>query len=185
HSGAIGGLDHRAAGAAAVHAAPGQARLGGLAAGAPGARLPAVRPAARRGAVVARAAGADQAPARAFGRIRFSNTATTPHRLTPCSVMPSKFSARPPIPITSTEDTITRLRGSSRSTRALISVFRPTLATEPNISIMIPPITGTGIVASSALNLPKKAMMIASTAAQVMIAGLKFRVRVTAPVTSE
>ena len=76
------------------------------------------------------------------------------------------------MPITSTEDTITRLRGSSRSTRALISVFSPTAATEPNISIMMPPITGTGIEASSALNLPKKARITANTAAQVMIAGL-------------
>ncbi|MNT68820.1 hypothetical protein D3C86_2179970 [compost metagenome] len=79
---------------------------------------------------------------------------------------------------------ITRLRGSIRSTLASISVFRPMEAMVPNSSTMMPPITGIGIDCSSALNLPKKAMQMANTAAHVITTGLKLRVIITAPVTS-
>ncbi len=48
----------------------------------------------------------------------------------------------------------------------------------------MPPITGIGMEVSRALNLPKKARMMANTAAQVMVTGLKLRVIITAPVTS-
>ena len=45
--------------------------------------------------------------------------------------------------------------------------------------------TGVGMVCSTAPSLPMKERAMAQSAAQVMIAGLKARVRVTAPVTSE
>ena len=54
----------------------------------------------------------------------------------------------------------------------------------PKSRIITPPITGSGIEAKKALNLPKKAMQIAKTAAHVMIFGLLFLVSITAPVTS-
>ena len=57
-------------------------------------------------------------------------------------------------------------------------------AMDPNNSSMMPPITGMGMEVSRALNLPKKARMMANTAAQVMVTGLKLRVIITAPVTS-
>ena len=54
----------------------------------------------------------------------------------------------------------------------------------PNSSSITPPITGSGIDAKNALNLPKNAMQMANTAAHVIMTGLLFLVIITAPVTS-
>ena len=90
----------------------------------------------------------------------------------------------PPTPTVSTELTITRFFGCIRFTCASISVFSPSEAIVPNSRIITPPITGKGIEARKALNLPKNAMQMAKMAAQVMMAGLLFLVSITAPVTS-
>ncbi|MNW01305.1 hypothetical protein D3C71_1969250 [compost metagenome] len=80
---------------------------------------------------------------------------------------------------------MTRLRASDRSTWWRIRVFRPTTAMEPNSRQRMPPITGTGMLCSTAPNLPIKARVMAISAAQTMTFGLKFLVSITAPVTSE
>ncbi|CSA36484.1 Uncharacterised protein [Vibrio cholerae] len=110
--------------------------------------------------------------------------ATIPHKLTPCRLKSPTPNAIPPIPKTRVTATITRLRDLCRSTWFLISVFKPTVAMDPNSRIMMPPMTGTGMVCSSAPSLPTKASTMAVIAAQVMIAGLNARVSITAPVTS-
>ena len=55
----------------------------------------------------------------------------------------------------------------------------------PNSKIMIPPMTGAGMQLRNAPTLATMESRMAHRAAQVMPAGLKARVRVTAPVTSE
>ena len=96
-----------------------------------------------------------------------------------------KDSTIPPMPQTRISETMHRLRASVRSSPARTSVLRPTTVIAPKSRSMMPPMTGTGIVCSSAPTFPTKASRMAKIAAQVMMAGLKARVRVTAPVTSE
>ncbi|MNR38946.1 hypothetical protein D3C85_1570980 [compost metagenome] len=110
------------------------------------------------------------------GRIRFKPIATTAHSAIPLrpkssGPVPVPIST-PPIPNTRVTDTITRLRASPRSILWRISVFIPTAAIEPNNRHRIPPITGTGMLCSSAPNLPMNARLMAKIAAQVMIFGL-------------
>ena len=64
-------------------------------------------------------------------------------------------------------------------------MFRPTTMMAPNKRIMIPPMTGAGMQLRKAPTLATMESRMAHSAAQVMTAGLKARVRVTAPVTSE
>ena len=90
----------------------------------------------------------------------------------------------PPIPVVNTELTITRFLGSIKSTFESISVFTPKDAIVPNKSSIMPPMTGIGMEAKNALNLPKNAIAMAKIAAQVMMTGLLFFVIITAPVTS-
>ena len=91
----------------------------------------------------------------------------------------------PPMAKMKMRATIIIFLGSARSTLFFISVSMPTLAMMPKSSSMIPPMTGAGMVESTAPSLPTKASTIAVIAAKVMIAGLYAFVRLTAPVTSE
>ena len=72
-----------------------------------------------------------------------------------------------------------------RSSRARTRVFRPTTMMAPKSRIMIPPMPGVGMEAKKAPSLETQESRMAQSAAQVITAGLKARVRVTAPVTSE
>ena len=103
----------------------------------------------------------------------------------PCRVNSPLPITMPPMPKISVTATITRLRWACRSTRALIRVFMPTLAMEPNIRIRMPPITGVGMLCSSRPTLPMNARLMANTAVQVITTGLNTLVSITAPVTSE
>ena len=88
------------------------------------------------------------------------------------------------MPVTSVTETMHRLRALERSTRPSMIVLRPIPAIDPKSSIMMPPITGIGMVCSNAPNLPTKAIRMAKHAAQVITTGLKLRVSISAPVTS-
>ena len=89
------------------------------------------------------------------------------------------------MPNTRISEITTRLRGAVSEWPARTRVFMPTTAMEPNSRVMMPPITGPGMVCSSAPSLATKARAMAVQAATNMMRGSKARVRVTAPVTSE
>ena len=90
-----------------------------------------------------------------------------------------------PIPKTRIMDKMTKLRGFRRSSRAPNKLLRPTTMMDPNSIMRIPPITGVGMVCSTAPSLPMKDRAITQIAAQVMISGLNARVSVSAAVISE
>lgn len=119
-----------------------------------------------------------------MGKTQFRIMANTAHKPTPAKLKVPTLIIMPPIPVVNTELTITRFFGCIKSTFASINVLMPKEAIVPNSSNIIPPITGMGIEAKNALNLPKNAMQIAKIAAQVMMTGLLFLVIITAPVTS-
>ena len=110
--------------------------------------------------------------------------ATIAHKLIPFSdTLPTSTNILP-IPNVMTTEIMHKLRASVTSTLPRIKVLMPTTAIEPKTSIIIPPITIVGIVDRNAPTFPQNEIAIAQTAAQVIILGLKFRVNITAPVTS-
>lgn len=117
------------------------------------------------------------------GSTRFSTMAKIAHRPTPAKLTLPTFTSIPPTPVVKTELTITRF-SVHQIYLCVYQRFRPSEAIVPNSRIITPPITGRGIELRKALNLPKKAMQMANTAAQVMMTGLLFFVSITAPVTS-
>ncbi|AZV30887.1 hypothetical protein CU110_05170 [Cobetia sp. ICG0124] len=127
----------------------------------------------------------DYSPSFAGGSTRLSTIPRMAARLTPCSVNWPPPTCMPPIPKTRIKDAITRLRGAVSESPARTRVFIPTTAIDPNSKHMMPPMTGVGIVCSTAPTLPMKASEMATQAATVMTRGLKLRVSMTAPVTSE
>ena len=90
------------------------------------------------------------------GKILFRIIANNAHKPTPAKLNEPTLINMPPNPTVSTELTITRFRGCIKSTFASIKVFRPNDAMVPNKRIMMPPMTGMGMDARKALNLPKK-----------------------------
>ena len=100
----------------------------------------------------------------------------------PCNLNSPAAKLIPPKPNTRISATIDRLRASVKSSPDFIKVCKPMTMIAPNSSSMIPPMTGAGTVCNSAPSLPINASAIAKIAAQVIIAGLKTRVKATAPV---
>ena len=90
-----------------------------------------------------------------MGKTQFRIMANTAHKPTPAKLKVPTLIIMPPIPVVNTELTITRFFGCIKSTFASINVLMPKEAIVPNKSSIMPPMTGIGMEAKNALNLPK------------------------------